>query len=222
MIRVFDLPAITWTLTAVLLLSACFYVVQATRSHQITNRVNHALSALMNVVMASMLWPLGATTMLVQIAVLAGAALWFVLQAVARPELRSLCPSSQDRLKCVYHSISMASAALMVAMMMGHVASAGQGILTQSHTALASAHHAMATAAPSTGGLKLEAAPLVAIALTTLFGTAAVVFIVLQVRRQLSKTPRRNSAHRSHSVPAEHGFEALGAAAMAVMFAAMA
>ncbi|MDJ0338399.1 DUF5134 domain-containing protein [Cryobacterium sp. PH31-O1] len=218
----FEFAAIAWTLTAVLSLSAGFYVVQALRSQQIMSRINHGLSALMNVVMASMLWHLGATTMLVQIAVLTFAALWFVLQAVARPELKTLCPSHRGRLKCAYHSISMAGAALMVAMMMGHAASAGTGILAQSQTGLAGSHHTMAASSPSTGGIALADAPILAIVLTTLFGAAAVVFVVLQARRQLSKTSHRTWAARGHSVRAEHGFEAIGAAAMAVMFAAMA
>ena len=69
----------------------------------------------MNVLMAAMLWNLVPSTMLAQIAVLAGAALWFVIQAVARPEFKILCAGSQDRLKCVYHSLTMAGAALMIA-----------------------------------------------------------------------------------------------------------
>ena len=113
----FNVPAITWTLTAVLLFSGSYHLLQAARSRHLTDRANNALHALMNVLMAAMLWNLVPSTMLAQIAVLTGAALWFVIQAVARPEFKILCAGSQGRLKCVYHSLTMAGAALMVAMM---------------------------------------------------------------------------------------------------------
>ena len=107
----FNIPAITWTLTVVLLLSGSYHLLQAAKPHQLTDRVNNTLHALMNILMAAMLWNLAPSTMLAQIAVLAGAALWFVIQAVARPEFKMLCAGSQGRLKCVYHSLTMAGAA---------------------------------------------------------------------------------------------------------------
>ena len=115
MIRVFNTPAITWTLTAVLLLGGSYYLFQAARSRHLTDRVNNTLHALMNILMAAMLWNLAPSTVLAQVAVLAGAALWFVIQAVAQPEFKMLCAGSQGRLKCVYHSLTMAGAALMIA-----------------------------------------------------------------------------------------------------------
>ena len=99
---------------------------EAISSHHLADRVNESLHALMNVLMAAMLWNLAPSTMLAQIAVLAGAALWFVFQAVARPEFKMLCAGSQGRLKCVYHSLTMAAAALMIAMM-GQATTHGPG-----------------------------------------------------------------------------------------------
>jgi hypothetical protein len=174
----------------------------------------------MNVLMAAMLWNLVPSTVLAQIAVLTGAALWFVIQAVARPEFKTLCAGSQDRLKCVYHSATMAGAALMVAMM-GQVASAGHGIIPAGGMPMPYAHHAMAAQAHS-AGVTLDRSPNLAILLTVLFGAAAVIFIVLLLRFRITKTTLTNEATPRLSARTEHGIEALGAAAMALMFATMA
>ena len=94
----FNIPALTWTLTAVLLLSGSYHALQAARSQKLTDRVNKGLHALMNALMAAMLWNLAPSTMLAQIGLLTGAALWFVIQAVVRPEFKTLCGGSQGRL----------------------------------------------------------------------------------------------------------------------------
>lgn len=201
-IHVFDLPAIAWTLTLALLLGGGYYALQATRSRELTGRVNNGLHALMHVAMASMMWNLGPTALLAQMAVLIGAALWFLLQVVARPELKALCAGSRGRLKCGYHSLTMVGAALMVAMMMGHVSAAGRGDLPEVGSSVSVAHHAMST----TPSLDLSTL------MTIFFGIAALVFVFQLVRLRLSKTTLR----------VEHGFEALGATIMAVMFSAMA
>jgi hypothetical protein len=116
-IRVFNIPAITWTLTAVLLAGGTYHLWQAFRSRHLTDRVNNSLHALMNALMAAMLWNLAPSTVLAQIGLLAGAALWFVIQAVARPEFKILCAGTQGRLKCAYHALTMTGAALMITMM---------------------------------------------------------------------------------------------------------
>lgn len=218
MIRVFNIPAITWALTAVLLLSGSYDFLQATKSHQLTHQINKVLHGIMNVLMAAMLWNLVPSTMLAQIAVLTGAALWFVIQAVARPEFKTLCAGSQDRLKCLYHSLSMAGAAVMLAMMgqvtTGHVPAGG--------IPMSNAHHQMAHAAPpSTAAATLDHSPGPAILLTVLFAAAAVVFIFLLARHRVTKTTLDDAATSRPSVRAEHGLEALGAAVMAMMFATM-
>lgn len=217
----FNLPAITWILTAVLLLSGSYHALQATRSHQLTDRVNKSLHALMNVLMAAMLWNLVPSTMLAQIAVLTAAALWFVVQAVARPEFKTLCGGSQGRLKCLYHSLTMAGAALMVAMMAGHVTATGQGIVPAGGMSMANAHHAMEAPAQSTAAATFDHSPDLAIPLTVFFGAAAMVFIVLLLRFRVPKTTLRHATAPRLSLRAEHGLEALGAAVMALMFATM-
>lgn len=209
----FDLPVITWTLTTVLFLSGGYFLLQATSSHQFTDRVNNSLHALMSVLMASMLWNLGASIMLAQIIVLTGAALWFLLQAVARPELKTLCAGRDSRIKCLYHSLTMVGAALMVTIMMGH-ATAGQG--PPPAGGIVMSHHAMPTAAAAT----LHSSPNLAILLTGFFGVAAVVFMVLLLRSRVTKATPHPVVSRL-AVRAGHGAEALGAAVMTLMFAAM-
>ncbi|WP_427005462.1 DUF5134 domain-containing protein [Pseudarthrobacter sp. H2] len=219
----FNIPAITWTLTAFLLLGGSYHVLHATRSHHITDRVNYSLHALMNALMAAMLWNLAPSTMLAQIAVLAGAALWFVIQAVARPEFKILCAGSQGRLKCLYHSLTMAGAALMAAMM-GHVTTAGQGTVPADGMSMSmpATHHAMAAVPQNTATATFDHSPALAILLTVCFGAAAVVFLVRLLRFRATTTTLRHAAASRLSLRADHGLEALGAAVMALMFATMA
>lgn len=219
--RMFDLPAITWTLTAILLLSGSYLFLQAVRSRQLTDRINSSLHALMNILMAAMLWNLWPSTMLAQITVLAGAALWFIIQAVARPEFKILCAGSQSRLKCSYHSLTMAGAALMVAMMGGHVSSAGHGTVSAAGLPISNSHHSMPAAAQTTVVATLDQSPALAVLLTVFFGAASAVFIVLLLRFRGTKPPHGHGTSPRLSVRAEHGLEALGAAVMALMFAAM-
>lgn len=217
----FNIPALTWTLTAVLLLSGSYHILQAAWSHRLTDRINKSLHALMSLLMAAMLWNLVPSTMLAQIALLTASALWFVIQAVARPEFKTLCGASQGRLKCLYHSLTMAGAALMVAMMAGHATPAGQETVPASAMSTSHAHH---TAAPaqSTAAAAFDQSPGLAVLLTVFFGAAAVVFIVLVLRFRATKATHHNKAGARHSVRTEHGLEALGAASMALMFATMA
>lgn len=217
----FNIPAITWTLTAVLLLSGCYYFLQAVTSHQRTDRINKFLHAVMNVLMAAMLWNFVPSTILAQIAVLAGAAFWFVIQAVARPEFKTLCANDHGRLKCVYHGLTMAGAALMIAMM-SPGATAGNETASAAGTPSAHAHHGMAAANYSPAATTATGqTPMLATLLTVFFGAAAVVFLVLLFRGGVINSPHHTASSRI-SNRAQHGFEALGAAAMALMFATMA
>ncbi|SDP42373.1 hypothetical protein SAMN04487914_1112 [Arthrobacter sp. ok909] len=213
----FNIPAITWTLTAVLLLSGSYHLLQATKPHQLTGRVNNSLHALMNVLMAAMLWNLAPSTMLAQIAVLTGAALWFIIQAVARPEFKILCAGSQGRLKCLYHSLSMAGAALMITMMTRHITTGPADAMPLPNT-----HHAMRHSTPTTATATLDHLPNLAIPLTIIFATAALVFIALLLRNRKPATTARNKTAPNHSPRNQHSLEALGAAIMALMFATMA
>ncbi len=219
----FSIPAITWTLTAVLLLSASYHFLQVTRSHQLMDQVNKSLHALMHVLMTAMLWNLAPSTMLAQIAVLTGAALWFIIQAVARPEFKIFCVDTRGRLKCAYHSLTMGGAALMIAMM-GHVTTAGYGIApsgAMSGMSMPQDHHAMAAPVQITAAATSDHSPDLAILPTVFFAAAAVIFIIVLLRSRATKTAPRNAATPRLSVRAEHGLEALGAAVMALMFATM-
>ena len=221
MFRVFNIPAITWTLTAILLLSGSYHILQATRSSQRTDQVNQSLHALMHILMAAMLWNLASSTMLAQIAVLAGAALWFIIQAVARPEFKLLCTETRRRIKCAYHSLTMAGAALMLEMM-GHMTTTGYGTapsngmapmpgMTMSHD-----HHTMTSLFKTTTAATSGNSPDLAILLTVVFTAATIIFIILLLRSRATKNTHHNTAFLKLSKRAEHGLEALGAAIMAL------
>ncbi|MGY4544064.1 hypothetical protein ACVWY0_004007 [Arthrobacter sp. UYNi723] len=211
----FNIPAITWTLTAVLLLSGSYHLLQVTKPDQLTERINNSLHALMNLLMAAMLWNLAPSTMLAQIAVLTGAALWFIIQAVARPEFKILCTGSLSRLKCVYHSVSMAGAALMITMMTSHITPGAAETMP-----LPNAHHSMPQLPRATATATLDHLPSLATPLTIIFATAALIFIALLLRtRKPATTEPKKTAHSPRE---QHSLEALGAAIMALMFATMA
>jgi hypothetical protein len=220
-ICVFNIPAITWALTAVLLLSGSYHVLQAARSRHLTVQANQSLHALMNILMAVMLWNLAPSTMLAQIAVLAGAALWFVIQAVARPEFKILCAGTQGRLKCVYHGLTMAGAALMVAMMGQSITAGGTVPAGPASMSMPSTHHAMAAAAHNPAPATAGPSPALTILPAVFFTAAAVVFLILLLRARLTKNTLQPAPARRHSVRTDHGLEALGAAAMALMFGTM-
>ena len=213
----FHIPAMTWTLTAVLLAGTAYQLFQACRSAHLTDRVNNTLHALMNTLMAAMLWNLAPSTLLAQIGLLAGAALWFIIQAVARPEYKLLCAGTQGRLKCAYHALTMAAAALMITTMT-HPTGATPMPMPMDHAG----HHAMATAphTPATTGTA-PAAPVLGLTpgtlLTALFATAAITFLILLLRNRT--TPTHHQGSKRPSTRTQHALEALGATTMALMFA---
>ena len=215
MISVFDLPVITWTLTAALFLTGGYFLVQAKRSREITDLVNNSLHSFMAVLMASMLWNFGTSTLFVQIVILIGAALWFLLQVVARPELKKLCAGRHSRLRCSYHSLTMVGAAFMATMMMGH-ATSGQEVFSAGGAAMT--HHSMSESAASTALLNFSPDP--AMVLTGFFGVSTVVFLVLLGRFRVTSSTAQ-PVGSPLAIRVEHGVEALGAAVMTVMFAAM-
>jgi hypothetical protein len=223
---VFHIPALTWTLTAVLLLAGSYHLAQAVRARHLTDRVNNTLHALMNTLMTAMLFNLGPSTLLAQIGLLTAAALWFTLQAVARPEFKLLCAGNQGRLKCAYHALTMAAAATMITLMTTHTpttaTATGTGTGTGTGTTTAGTHTAhygtthTATTADTTTTAALGNTP--AIALTLVFAAAATTFLTLLILRHRTNT-RHHS--RKHSTRTEHALEALGATTMALMFATM-
>lgn len=256
-IHVFNTP-LTWTLTLVLVAGGIHYAMKAIRSRRTTERINNSLHALMHTLMAAMLWDAAASITLAQIAVLAAAALWFIIQAVARPQFRSFCAGSRDRLKCLYHSLTMAAAALMIAMMaipalappappgsamtgsgMAGSGMPGSGMSSHGH------HASTAALGPATASVHTAA---LAIAFTVIFGSAAVIFLVLLARRH-RRPAHQTTAHvqtpghvqatghvqttvhaqtpghvqaTGHAARLDHVLEAAGAIVMALMFATLA
>jgi hypothetical protein len=224
-IRVFNIPAITWTLTAVLLAGGSYHLWQAARSPHLTDRVNNSLHALMNALMAAMLWNLAPSTVLAQIGILAGAALWFVIQAVARPEFKILCAGTQGRIKCAYHALTMTGAALMITMMTHPTTSTGpatgHGTAPVDGVSMPAAHHAITTTphTTATAATPFGHSPAPAILLTVLFGTAAVIFLILLLRGRQATNASHHPGAPKRSTRTEHVLEALGATIMALMFA---
>jgi Domain of unknown function (DUF5134) len=220
-IRVFHIPALTWTLTAVLLAGGACQLWQAYRAAHLTDRINNTLHALMNTLMAAMLWNLAPTTLLAQIGLLAAAALWFIIQAVARPEYKLLCAGTQGRITCAYHALTMAAAALMITTMThpapdnGTTPTAGTPItMPMDH-----AHHTITTTphTPATGtATALGHTP--GILLTLLFATAATTFLILLLRNRTTPTHHHTGTHQPPT-RTQHALEALGATTMALMFA---
>jgi hypothetical protein len=228
-IRVFNLPALTWTLTAVLLLGASYNLLQAVRARHLTDRVNNTLHALMHTLMAAMLWNLAPATTLAQITLLGGAALWFTLQAVARPQFKLLCAGTQGRLKCAYHSLTMAAAATMITLMTIHTTTttptAGAGGPTTHMPAIAmpAAHHTTTTAhtttAPDTTAITaLVHSPTLLLTLT--FTAAAITFLTLLLRHRHTTATTRQGTHQNTTCT-DHALETLSATTMALMFATM-
>ncbi|WP_028265742.1 DUF5134 domain-containing protein [Arthrobacter sp. MA-N2] len=231
MIHVFNIPAITWTLTAALLLGGSYHALQAARTRHHTDRVNNILHALMNILMAAMLWNLAPTTLLAQIAVLTGAALWFTIQAVARPEFKTLCTTAQGRLKCAYHALTMAGAALMLALMT-HSPTPAPANQKAEATAegmsmpMPATHHGMTPAQVSTPDTTAAAVAGLshtpALLLTLVFTAAAATFLTLLLHhRRTATTGAHHASARKRITRTEHALEALGATAMALMSVAL-
>ncbi|MFJ4029410.1 DUF5134 domain-containing protein [Paenarthrobacter sp. NPDC089989] len=180
------------------------------------DRTNQGLHALMHLLMAAMLWNAAPATTLAQILLLAAAALWFTIQAVARPQYRTFCAGTTGRLKCTYHAATMAAAAIMIAMMTNHTTP------TQTTTTPAAAHtHHATTTGTGTGTASVfQNTPALATLLTIAFAAAATTFLILLLRHR-TQTTHTNTHHHPTNTRTEHGLEAAGATTMALMFATM-
>ena len=217
----FHIPALTWTLTAVLLIAGSYHLAQAVRARHLTDRINDTLHALMHTLMTAMLWNLAPSTTLAQIALLAAAALWFTIQAVARPEYKLLCAGTQGRIKCAYHSLTMAAAATMIALMTTHTQPTGTGTTTaptpgtHHSTTTHTAHAATDTATTATTALGNTPA----LVLTLLFAAAATTFLTLLLRHHHT-TKTHQDTHKKTTRTA-HALETLAATTMALMSATM-
>ncbi|MFJ4169581.1 DUF5134 domain-containing protein [Paenarthrobacter sp. NPDC089714] len=243
---VFAIPAMTWALTVVLLASGAWHTIQTLRPARTgpdqgtqlgrisarfqhskraqlrpswADRTNQGLHALMHLLMAAMLWNAAPATTLAQILILAAAALWFTIQAVARPHYRTFCSGTTGRLKCTYHAATMAAAAIMIAMMTNHTTTNTATQATTGSTPATAAHTHHATTGTGTGTASIfQNTPALATLLTIAFAAAATTFLILLLRHRTQTT---HTHHHPTNTRTEHGLEAAGATTMALMFATM-
>ncbi len=183
----------------------------------LVGKTNSALHTMMSLSMAAILWHQGQWITLGTVLLLTSGALWFIVQAVARPEFRSLCTGGKDRARCIYHGITMLAGAYMAAVMAKPVVVPSNMITA----APAHAHHAASTIAPNvTWGIDLG--PVLSGGAVLFFGAAALFFVVLIAappRVEASKMTGKTTLNAV--VRSALGFEALGAGSMALMFLAM-
>lgn len=217
-----NVPAITWILTTVLILSGSYHFLLVIKSKETTEKINRGFHTLMSGLMTAMLWNIAPSTMLAQIAVLACAAFWFVIQAVARPEFKKLCTGGHGRLRCCYHSLSMVGGALMIAMMISHGAYSNPGADPGDMNSMPFAHHARSVPSASPAAATSDHSLDLAVPLAVLFSIAALIFIIQMVNLAGPKNKFVDGAARKFSARVEAGVEALCAMAMASMFATMA
>ena len=212
-----DNQIFNWTLTGVLLATGGYHALNAVRAPHFVGKANNALHAIMGLCMAATLWRQGQWATLSAVVLLSSGTLWFVIQAVARPEFRRVCAEKNQRTKCIYHGITMAAGAYMVAAM-APAASAGH---LDAPAAPMHSHHMPNGINPSAAVSSFDLAPLLHGGGIIFFGAAAFIFAVLTARTfkgapRLSTQKALRATHR----PAL-GFEALSAGAMAAMYLAM-
>ena len=199
------------------MVTGMYHAIGVIRTPHLVGKANSALHSIMSLSMAAILWRQGQWVTLATVLLLAPGALWFIVQAVARPEFRSLCTGGKDRARCVYHGITMAAGAYMAAVMAKPVVAASN-MTTAAPTHV---HHAASTIAPKALWW-VELGPVLSGGAVLFFGAATLFFVVLiaaAFRVESSKTPGRTTLNAI--VRPALGFEALGAGAMALMFLVM-
>jgi len=212
-----DNQIFNWTLTGVLLATAGYHALSAVKAPRLVGKANNALHTIMGLSMATILWRHGQWASLSAVLLLSSGALWFVIQAVARPEFRSVCAEKKERTKCIYHGITMAAGAYMVAAM----TPAPMGRPVNSPAAPTPSHHMASGIQQSIPTSSFDLAPLLNGGAVIFFGAAALIFAALIARsfKGASQLAGRTTLHAPHR-PAL-GFEALSAGAMAAMYLAM-
>jgi hypothetical protein len=212
-----DNQIFNWTLTGLLLVTGTYHAIGVIRTPGLVGKTNSALHTMMSLSMAAILWRQGHWITLGAVLLLTSGALWFIVQAVARPEFKSLCTGGKDRGRCIYHGITMVAGAYMATVMAKPVVAPSN----MSAAAPTHAHHAASTIAPDATwgidiGLALSGGAVLFFAAATLY---FVVLIAAPSRLEASKTASKMTLNALFR-PAL-GFEALGAGAMALMFLAM-
>lgn len=212
-----DNQIFNWTLTGVLLVTAGYHALRAVKASHLVGKANNALHTIMGLSMTATLWSGGQWATLSAVLLLSSGALWFVIQAVARPEFKSVCAEKKDRTKCFYHGITMAAGAYMVTAMTPATIGGPVDLpvaATYSHHMASGIHQSIPTSS-------FDLAPLLHGGAVIFFGAAALIFAALTARsfKGASQLAGRTTLHAPHR-PAL-GFEALSAGAMAAMYLAM-
>lgn len=233
--------ALRW-IVAVLLLAATLYAAfRAVTVPGPAARTSSVLQALMTAAMALMLVPGSQWPLLPQVLLFAVGAWWFMLQAVSRRVRARDDKSTVGRVKLIYHAAAMASMVFMLAAAGFWPVPPSGAIPSALDRPVPAPHHgasaAAALAAPAHGwSVQPALVPAVASALAVVFGLASVLWalrLILQVRAgssgrfvpaALRSHPgglrgRRAAAFRD---VADTAVEVVGAAALALMFAAWA
>jgi hypothetical protein len=196
--------ALRWALAALLLTAAGYAAVRAASHPARARRVDYGLHAVMMVAMVNMLAPGSRWPVLPQLLLLALGAWWFVVRAAA------VRPARAGSTMSLYDALSMAAAAYMLTAM---DFSAAHGPAAAGHPSGA-AHHGSATAPgfPLPGpGPDWPTQP--ALVLAVVFGLAGVAWAVPALRGLRSRAP---------GMGADAALHVVGAASMALMFAALA
>lgn len=196
--------ALRWTLAALLLTAAGYAAVRAARHPARAGRVDFGLHALMMIAMVNMLAPGSQWPVLPQLLLFVLAAWWFVVRAA------SVRPARAGRRAPLYDALTMAAAAYMLTAMDFNTAHGP----VAARSPAGPAHHGGATAAgfpPSGPGFDWPNQP--ALILAVLFGIAAVLWAVPVFRGLRSRPPAEGADAALHLI---------GAASMALMFAALA
>lgn len=208
-----------WAMAALLLAAAFYAMFRAGRNPAPAIRVDYGLHALMMTAMVSMLFPGGGWPVLPQILVFVLGGWWFVIRAAALHPRGSggaavAGPGHAGRSLPLYNALTMAATAYMLAAMDfsgAHVADAGgaeaAGVPGQT------AHHAGAAAGLPVSGSGQDRSSRPAFILAVVFGAAGAVWAVHLLRGLCPHTARC----RGDAI-----LELVGAASMAVMFAALA
>jgi hypothetical protein len=235
-------------MTAVLLAATLYSGFRASRKSALANRVDHGLHAVMMAAMVLMLAPGVQWAVLPQILVFVLAAGWFLIQAASLPAIHGAGTGLAGRGKPLYDALVMAAMAYMLAAMAFHgTREAGAGtdvavILGQSshHREDAAAGQPLARPLQDWGG---QPALLLAVAFSVA-GALWAVRMLRQLRDEAKAQPARPGQgpsgrrftvhHRSgRRLPARNSpgqgslricdtvLELVGAASMAVMFAAL-
>lgn len=213
-----DNQIFNWTLTGVLLVTAGHHALIAIKAPGLVRKANNALHAIMGLSMAATLWRHSQWATLPSVLLLSSGTLWFVIQAVARPEFKSVCVEKMERTKCIYHGITMAAGAYMVTAMSP---APMHGLVNSPGAAAMPSHHMASGIHQSIPASSFDLAPLLNGAAVIFFGAAAFIFVALIARsfEGASKLANRTTLRAPHR-PAL-GFEALSAGAMAAMYLVM-